>query len=186
MLRTAATQARPLPPDRRARLYALTYAHLGLPTTSPTPTDTTHRGAIAIAPRWAHTIGTPNQQLTGHTGSVRSVAIGRVGDRDGIVSGGDDDTRRIWDPHTAQPAGAPLTGHTGSVLSVAIGRVGDRDVIVSGGGNDRTVRIWDPHTGQPVGAPLTGHTGRVSSVAIGRVGERDVIDSDGDDATVQI
>jgi WD40 repeat protein len=120
--------------------------------------------------------------LTGHTDRV-SVAIGRVGDRDVIVSGGDDHTVRIWDPHTGQPVGAPLTGHTGRVSSVAIGRVGDRDVIVSGG-HDATVRIWDPHTGQPVGAPLTGHTGSVLSVAIGRVGDRDVIvsgDDGGDD-----
>ena len=70
------------------------------------------------------------------------MAIGRVGDHDVIVSGGDDATVRIWDAATGQSRGEPLTGHTGAVETVAIGRVGDHDVIVSGGW-DKTVRIWD-------------------------------------------
>ena len=44
-----------------------------------------------------------------------AVAVGRAGDRDVIVSGGDDGTVRVWDAATGQPAGPPLTGHTGAV-----------------------------------------------------------------------
>jgi WD40 repeat protein len=77
-------------------------------------------------------------QLTGHSGRVNAVAIGRLGDRDVIVSGSADDTVRIWD----------ITGHTRRVNAVAIGSLGDRDVIVSGS-DDGTVRIWEPY-GHPI------------------------------------
>jgi WD40 repeat protein len=74
--------------------------------------------------------------------------VGRVGDRDVIISGSADETVRVWDARTGQVVGPPLTGHTGPVGAVAVGRVGDRDVIISGSG-DLTVRIWDARTGQP-------------------------------------
>ena len=51
--------------------------------------------------------------LTGHTGQVIAVAVGRAGDRDVIVSGSGDETVRVWDAVTGQLAGGPLTGHTG-------------------------------------------------------------------------
>src|SRR5574342_410006 len=84
--------------------------------------------------------------LTGHTGRVWAVAIGRVGDRDVIISGGGDATVRIWDAETGPPVGDPLTGHTGRVWAVAIGRVGDRDVIISGGGRseEHTSELQSP------------------------------------------
>ena len=124
---------------------------------------------------WDAATGQPaGQPLTGHTGEVYAVAVGRAGDRDVIVSGSQDGTVRVWDAATGQPAGQPLTGHTGAVVAVAVGRAGDRDVIVSGS-DDGTVRVWDAATGQPAGQPLTGHTGAVFAVAVGRAGDRDVI-----------
>jgi hypothetical protein len=41
-----------------------------------------------------HLVGEP---LTGHTGSVLAVAVGRFGDRDVIVSAGIDEAVRVWD-----------------------------------------------------------------------------------------
>ena len=107
-----------------------------------------------------------------------SVALGRVADRDVIVSGGADGTVRRWDAATGEAVGAPLAGHAGVVTSVALGRMADRDVIVSGGA-DRTVRRWDAATGEAIGAPLAGHTDWVTSVALGRMADRDVIVSGG-------
>ena len=45
--------------------------------------------------------------LTGHTNWVTSVAVGRLGGRDVIVSGSYDDTVRLWDA-AGQPIGEPL------------------------------------------------------------------------------
>ena len=74
---------------------------------------------------WDAVTGQPaGQPLTGHTGEVTAVAVGRAGDRDVIVSGGRDGTVRVWDAVTGQPAGQPLTGHTGGVTAVAVGRAG--------------------------------------------------------------
>ena len=137
---------------------------------------------------WDAATGAPvGDPLTGHTDRVTSVAIGRVGDRDIIVSASWDKTLRVWDAATGQPIGDPLTGHTDGVTSVALGRAGDRDLVVSGGGHgvshetDGYVRVWDATTGQPIGDPLTGHTDGVTAVAIGRAGERDLIVSAGGD-----
>ncbi|MEU8186114.1 hypothetical protein, partial [Micromonospora carbonacea] len=163
VLRRASAQARTLPPRRRGPLLALTAAHLGH--------HELHQRLVAaddgpFTIRWTHSLGSAHQQLLGHTGSIGAVAVGRLGDRDVIVSGGRDKTVRVWDQH-GNPIGSPLLGHTDSVSAVAVGRLGDRDVIVSGG--DATVRVWDQH-GNPIGSPLLGHTDSVSAVAVGRLG----------------
>jgi WD40 repeat protein len=114
---------------------------------------------------------------------VNTVAIGRAGDRDVIVSGSDDQTVRVWDAVTGAPVSTPLVSHDDWVMGVAIGRAGDRDVIVSGSA-DRTVLVSDAVTGDPVGGPLAGHDGPVTSVATGRAGNMDIIASGSDDRTV--
>ena len=182
VVRQVAARANPLPPPRRARLLALTAAHLGLSATVRRLASVCTQG---FTPLWAHSLGVPHTEIVGHTGYVTAVAIGRIGDHDVIVSGGDDKAVRVWDAATGQPRGDPLTGHTGYVTAVAIGRIGDRDVIVSGSW-DQTVRVWDAATGQPRGDPLTGHTSYVTAVAIGRIGDRDVIVSGSWDQTVRV
>ena len=53
---------------------------------------------------WDAATGQPRgEPLTGHTGKVEAVAIGRIGDRDIIVSGSWDHTVRMWDAATGQP-----------------------------------------------------------------------------------
>jgi WD40 repeat protein len=171
-----------LPPPRRARLLALTAAHLGLPQIQERLAAACSEG---FAPQWAHALGAAHRELAGHTGEVNAVALGRIGAREVIVSGSDDLTVRIWDARTGQPLGVPLAGHTGGVKTVALGRIGEREIIVSGGG-EGTVRIWDADNRQPLGAPLIGHRGPVNAVVLGRVGEREVIVSGSDDSTVRI
>src|SRR5262249_48886199 len=155
MLRTAASHAVLLSPARRQRLFALVAAHLGLSGLMARCQQNPQPGTPVM--RWAHTLGTHHQRLTGHTGRVYAVAVGRVGGRAVIVSGSGDATVQVWDPATGQTVGAPLTAHTSPVSAVAVGRIGDRDIIVSGS-HDRTVRVWDAVTGQPVCTPQTVHT----------------------------
>ena len=116
--------------------------------TSSSPAATTTRCVCGTRPPPASHAADP---LTGHTGNVKGVAIGRIGDRDVIVSGSTDGTVRVWDQHGA-PVGGPLTYRLNQVLAVAVGRLGDRDVIISGE-LFGAVRVWDEH-GAPVGEPL--------------------------------
>ncbi|WYL93733.1 MAG: hypothetical protein HEQ35_07505 [Gloeotrichia echinulata IR180] len=115
--------------------------------------------------------------LRGHKDVVRSVAISPDGLT--IVSGGGDDTVRLWN-RQGQPLTEPLRGHEGEVYSVAISP--DGQMIVSGG-DDGTVRLWN-RQGQPLTEPLRGHQGRVNSVAISPDGQ--TIVSGGDDGTVRL
>ena len=122
----------PAAPAARAQILAVDAARYGNP-------DLAQRlsSAAVWQPVWATSQSRSaglRLTLTGHTGVVFAVAVGRAGDRDVIVSGSDDGTVRVWDAATGQPVGQPLTGHTGGVSAVAVGRAGDRDVIVSGGG----------------------------------------------------
>jgi WD40 repeat protein len=103
-----------------------------------------------------------------HTGSVNAVALGRVGDRDVIVSGGDAAVR-IWDASTGQPIHE--LSHTGSVFAVALGRVGGRDAIIAGS-SDGTVRIWDAE--QLDAGPILDTLGPVKTVGVTR-DERSVL-----------
>jgi WD40 repeat protein len=78
------------------------------------------------------------------------------------VTGGHDNTVRIWNLRTGEEVGPPLVGHTDSVTSVATIRQGDRTVLVTRSGlrpdsGAPEVRFWDLATGAPLGAPLVGH-----------------------------
>ena len=179
-LRTAARLYRADPIERMALL------HLTAQQESP---DLAPLLAPLLSPRWrcrwaAWQPASPHRSLTGHDGSVMSVAVGEVDGEPVIVSGGDDATVRMWDARTGQPRGAPLTGHSDWVMSVAVGEIDGEPVIVSGG-YDATVRMWDARTREPRGAPLTGHDA-VISVAVGEIDGEPVIISGGDDRTVRV
>lgn len=143
MILQDASQAAALSPGRRAGIYALAAAHAGLPELM----DRFNTCSTAeLQPVWAHARGTSSQILIGHTGGVLAVAIGRLGQRDVIVSAGNDETVRVWS-ETGQPVGAPLTGHVSEVTAVAIGRLGQRLTATA------TKGMREPRCGEPV-APL--------------------------------
>ncbi|WP_353962255.1 hypothetical protein [Streptomyces sp. NBC_00654] len=61
------------------------------------------------------------QTLAGHTSAVSGVATGVVDSCPIAVTGGADETVRVWDPATGRHVGEPLTGHTGWVRGMPTG-----------------------------------------------------------------
>jgi len=156
------------------------------PVESPVSRAAQQRADGAEVPeRWLEWLNRPRefvppaclQVLMGHAHWVTSVAV--TGDGRTVVSGGGDETVRVWDLASGH-CRATLQGHTGAVASVAV--TGDGRTAVSGA-RDRAVRVWDLASGH-CRATLTGHTGRVWSVAVTGDGRTAV--SRAEDNTVRV
>jgi WD40 repeat protein/tRNA A-37 threonylcarbamoyl transferase component Bud32 len=114
--------------------------------------------------------------LKGHTGrlmegpgveirAVQSVAVSKDDSR--IVSGGSDNTVRVWDARSGKEL-LTLKGHTNVVSSVVFSSDGGRIVSCS---HDRTVRVWDARGGKNL-LTFVADPGGVSDVAISGDGSR--------------
>ena len=86
--------------------------------------------------------GEMSRVLSGHTGTVRAIAFSADGQI--LVSGGDDETIKIWHAQTGQLL-RTLTGHTATIGSVAISA--DQQTLVSSS-NDGTIKVWQLQTGR--------------------------------------
>lgn len=100
----------------------------------------------------------PVRQLTGHTGSVTSLAFSRDGSL--LLSGSQDATALLWDVAMGQPLRV-FRGHAGPVTAVAF-LPGSSHLVT--GSEDRTARVWNIETGQTL-YTLSGHNGAVTAVA---------------------
>ncbi len=71
-------------------------------------------------------------------GRGRQIELAFSGDREHLLTGGLDETIRVWEVRTGRLVGE-LTGHDGLVTTLAMSPDGGW---LASGGNDGTVRIW--------------------------------------------
>ena len=146
-------------------------------------------GTPLVGHRGLRSSGLGDRGTFGPVGHVWSVAAGRVGDRDVIVSGCDDGEVVIWKAATGGLVGrldaiADGVNVGDPVHTVAICRAGDRDLIAAGSADG--LWIWDV-TGGSVRILRAGDFGPcVWSVAAGRVGDRHVFVSGSSEGKVEI
>jgi len=115
--------------------------------------------------------------LEGHRGPVRTVQFAPNGEY--VVSGGDDNTLRVWEVATGRPY-AELRGHSRPVQTCAIAADGSQ---VFSGGQDGEIKLWDlvDYRPAPQGIALAGHADAVLAAAFSPDGSR-VITAGGDHA----
>jgi WD40 repeat protein len=84
-----------------------------------------------------------------------------------LVTGGEDETARLWDLTAKDPSANPvvLRGHENSVHAVAISP--DNHWLVTGS-EDETARLWDLSAKDPAANPvvLRGHDGQIPEIRL--------------------
>ncbi|MDC0711507.1 protein kinase [Stigmatella sp. ncwal1] len=110
-----------------------------------------------------------------HGGTIRALAFSPLGDT--AVTGGEDQTLRLWDVRTGQ--GRVLGEKLGVLYAVAFSPDGKQ---LAAGNGDGLVRLWETATGQ--GRLLGQHEGRVNRLAFSPDGQR--LASGSDDRTARV
>ena len=95
----------------------------------------------------------------GHVSKVESVAI--TPDGKYIVSGGRDDTLKLWNLETGKEV-RTFAGHTGWIKSIAITPDGKQAL---SGSHDKTLKLWNLKTGKEV-RTFEGHLYGINYVTI--------------------
>jgi WD40 repeat protein len=132
---------------------------------------------------------------TGHHDSVPALAWGSLRDSPVLITAGQDDSLRIWNPQTMGAMRTPLVGHTGwspswqtAALadSIACGELADGTPIILCPHVDRTIRVVVAESGQEVVPPLVGHTELMRSVRFGHLDGKPACVSAGFDRSVRV
>ncbi|GLX96204.1 hypothetical protein [Herbidospora sp. NBRC 101105] len=111
-------------------------------------------------------------EIAGH---VTSLAVGDLGDRPMIVTGGRDNAVRAYDLATGRESAPPATGGPNGDIHGVNGELHGRPIVVAqGNGDDRFPGVWDLGSGRPLDAPVR-LPGRITSFATGDYGGRAVL-----------
>lgn len=89
---------------------------------------------------WDPATGEAAVTLQGHSDSVDSLCVLRVGERELVVSGGADHTVRLWDPQ------APRATDVSAVRALSPAHHDGR-MLVAAGGDDGIIQLYDPLDG---------------------------------------
>ncbi|AWS40093.1 WD40 repeat domain-containing protein [Streptosporangium sp. 'caverna'] len=107
-------------------------------------------------------------------GHVTSLAVGDLGGRPMIVSGGRDNTVRAYDLATGRESAPPATGGPNGDVFGVNGELHGRPVVLAHGDDGEVLDVWDLGSGRPLDAPVR-LPGRVTSFATGDYGGRAVL-----------
>jgi WD40 repeat protein len=103
------------------------------------------------------------------------LAVGELDGRPVALTGGGDNTVRLWDLTTAtQLAASVPPGHTDEIGGIVVGESAGRTVAVTGGW-DGKIMLWDLATGRRIGDPLLSPDGPVDNIAITRLRGRPAV-----------
>lgn len=86
---------------------------------------------------WDVQTGNCVRLLTGHTGTVNTLAISPTGQV--MASGGEDGTIFLWDLASGKKL-KQMKGHKGTIYSLDFSKDGN---VLASGGSDNVVKIWD-------------------------------------------
>jgi len=133
--------------------------------------------------RWARRRPVRPHQVVGrHSGPVQTVAVGAPADNTRVaVSGGDDETVRVWQLPDGTPLGEPRLGHYGEVLAVAVSKLTDGTPVTVSFGLFGTVRVERLVDGVQVAAGKDLGTGIVQAAAVGTLADCTPVAVSGDD-----
>jgi WD40 repeat protein len=168
--RASASLHRLLDPSRRRQVLALDAARHRFTDLQKSLSD-----KLEWQPRWItgqRTSKSLKTILIGHQDQVNAVACTEVEGNPVALSGGFDNSVRMWDLRTGSTL-AVLTGHYGAVREIVCTDVGGRPFAVTRGGDD-DVRVWDL-SARALHVVLTGHTGRLSQVCCTVVAGKPVV-----------
>src|SRR5262249_18593928 len=112
--------------------------------------------------------------LTGHEGTVLSVAFSADGRRLASAGGENDSLIKVWDV-ASKDCQLTLRGHADEVFAAVFHPDGSR---IASGGRDRLVRLWDAATGEEL-VRLPGHSDYVYALAFSPDGKT-LVSSSGD------
>ncbi len=104
-----------------------------------------------------------------------SLAVGELAGRPIAITGGGDNTVRLWDLGTARQLAATVPpGHTDSILAIAVSESAGRPVAITQGWDGQTIQ-WDLATGRRVAAPPPDTYGSLEDIPADRLRDRTVV-----------
>src|SRR6185437_4559807 len=92
-----------------------------------------------------------SRAFLGHVGPIRTISAVRTGDRELLLTAGDDFTARIWDPATGRPVNT-FDGHIDAVRAACALVAGGRPLIATANFTD--VRLWSLGPGRSTAETL--------------------------------